>query len=513
MPQREMHPRRCVLRRTRRWPTPAVQPLRLFQKRIPCHVRLRLPSPHSATWVLAETGTSALFSLFSMLLISRVIGPEASGTGAVAIAAFLLMDLFCASLFTDALVQRLLLARRHAHSAVTVQVLVGCLAALLLVLLAPHLAAGAEAPEVQPLCWALAPLLPLSAFSGSSAGLVLRQRRYRLLALRAIIGLPLALIAGLLTAHAGWGAFAMVAQQAGATVVTFLLLLGLGGFRLRPRVSRRALAELWPVAGPQIMAVMVQAGRYRLFVLALGMVASEAVVAVCNIAFRLLDAALGVVWGSVSRLSLPRLSALQHDRLALAEAYGDLAQLQALLGMPIAAGVALTAPDLVRALMGPAWAEAADAARVVGAMAVLSFCWGDAGSLFVALGKTRRNLAISCITLAVPVIALLVVKPETAVGVAACWSATVLASAPLLTTLVLQELGRSPFWLLRRIAPALLATGCMVVTVLLLQRETRLPPLASLLLCATAGAAVFGLVAWLALGRRRPAGLRVVPAQ
>ena len=471
----------------------------------------RFPSATSSAWVIAETATSAVFSLFSLMLIARVIGPEAAGTGSVAIAAFLLADLASASLFTDALVQRLALTERHARSAVTVQVAVGLLGGMLLAMLAPGLARGAEAPEVLPLTLALAGLLPFSAFSGATAGLVLRGQRYRLLAMRVLIGQPVALTAGLLVAHAGFGPWAMVAQQAGATLATFLLLALFGRHRLRPRLSGRAIADLWPVAGPQILSVIVLAGRYRLFVLALGLLAAEAVVAVCNVAFRLVDSALGVVWGTTGRLALPRFSALQDNPARLSEAYGEIAQLQALMGMPVAAGVALTAPDLVHALLGPAWSEAANAARVVAWVAVLSFVWGDAWNLFVARGKTRHNLMVSTVTMLVPLVLLLLFRPGTAMGVAACWAASTLVVTPWLTWLVLRELQQSPLWLLRRIAPALAATGAMSLAVLLLRREIALPPFPELLLEALVGALVFAAVAWLALGRRMPRALAAAP--
>ena len=442
--------------------------------------------------------------------IARVIGPDAAGLGAVAIAAFLLADLACASLFTDALVQRPALSEHHVRSALTVQVLVGAGGALALALLAPAIARAADAPEVRPLVLALAALLPFSAFSGASAGLVLRDQRYRLLALRALLGQPLALAAGLLIAAGGHGAWALIGQQATATLVVFALMLALGRHRLRPAVAGRALAELWPVAGPQILAVIVTAGRYRLFVLALGVVATEAVVAVCNVAFRLLDSALNVVWSSVPRLSLPRLSALQANRGAMAEAYGHLAQLQALMGMPIAAGIALTAPDLIRAMLGPVWLDAAEATRLAGWVAVLSFIWGDPGSLFVALGKTRRNLALSVAALAVPLATLLLARPETPFGVAVCWASSTVFMAPWVVWLVLNELKRSPLWLLGRIAPALAATAAMAAAVVLLQETAArgLPPLARLAVSAAAGALVFSAVAWLTLGRQMPRGLR-----
>jgi PST family polysaccharide transporter len=426
------------------------------------------------------------------------------------VAAFLLVDLACASLFTDALVQRAALSERHIRSALTVQVLVGAGGALALALLAPVVARLADAPEVSPLVLALAPLLPFSAFSGASAGLVLRDHRFRLLAMRAILGQPLALAAGLLLAAQGYGAWALVGQQVAATAVTFALMLALGRHRLKPAIARRALADLWPVAGPQVLSVIVHAGRYRLFVLALGAVTTEAVVALCNVAFRLLDAALAVVWGSVFRLSVPRLSALQGNRAALAEAYGHLAQLQALMGMPIAAGIALTAPDLVQALLGPAWSDAADATRLAGAVAVLSFAWGDPSSLFLALGKTKRNLMLAAVAMAVPLAILLLARPATPFGVAVCWASSTVVMAPWVVWLALRELERSPLWLFNRIAPALAATAAMAAAVALLENTIArdLPPLARVVASAVVGASVFSAVAWLALGRRAPLGLQ-----
>lgn len=469
----------------------------------------RLPAARSPSWVIAETATAAVFSFFSLMLIAKVIGPEAAGLGAIAIAAFLLADLACASLFTDALVQRAALSEHHIRSALTVQVLVGVAAALVLAALAPAIARAAEAPQVSSLILALAGLLPFSAFSGASAGMVLRGQRYRLLALRALLGQPLALTAGLLLAAEGHGAWALIGQQAVTTAVTFVLMLALGRHHLRPAVARQALADLWPVAGPQILSVIVTAGRYRLFVLALGVVTTEAVVAVCNVAFRLLDSALTVVWGSMARLSIPRMSALQSNRSGLAKTYGDLAQLQALMGMPIAAGIALTAPDLIRALLGPVWLDAAEATRLVGWVAVLSFAWGDPGSLFLALGKTKRNLVLSVLALAAPLAALLVVRPATPFGVAVCWASSTVFMAPIVVWLALSELKRSPLWLLGRIAPALAATAAMSLAVVLAQETFArdLPPLARLVVGATVGVCVFVPTAWLSLGRRPPQGL------
>ena len=139
---------------------------------------------------------------------------------------------------------------------------------------------------------------------------------------------------------------------------------------------------------------------------------------------------------------------------------------------------------------------------------MLSFCWGGPGSLFLALGKTKRNLLLSAVMLAVPVAAHLVGRPTTVVGVAVCWASGIIVLAPWLIWLVLHELKRSPLWLLGRIAPALIATAAMAAAVMLLQRTLArdLSPVADLAASAAVGVCVFSGVAWLALGRRSPRG-------
>jgi PST family polysaccharide transporter len=468
---------------------------------------LRIPSSRSPVWVLAETATAAIFSLFSMLVIGRVIGPHAAGTGMIAIAVFALLDLPGATLFPDAIVQHRNLGRRHAASALTVATLVGCTTGLLLAGLAPLLARWSDAPEVEALCLALAPMLPLSAFGGAGSGLILREHRFAPLASRVLIGQPLALAAGLGLAATGWGPWAMIGNQMVATVISFVVVLWFGRLWMRPRVDGAALRELWPVALPQVMAVAVMVGRYRLFLVALGLITTEAVLAVSHFAFRMLDAALVVVWQSTGRISMPRLCALQGDRDAMAESFGDLAQLQALLGMPIAAGIALTAPDLVHALLGPAWAGAAPAAQIVGVASILTFVHGDTLSLFVARGKAKWNILINVAALLVPLAVLLVLRPATPSGAALAWASQSLLLPPVLTWLVLREVGRPLSWLLARIAPAVVATAAMSVVVVAVQASVHLSAGAELMVSALSGAVIYGAVVWVMLGRRPPRAL------
>ena len=172
------------------------------------------------------------------------------------------------------------------------------------------------------------------------------------------------------------------------------------------------------------------------------MLVAETVVAVTHIAFRLLDVAMAVVTGAASRLAMPRLAALQNDRAALAEAYGDLAQLQALIGLPVAAGLAITAPRLIEILMGGPWIGAAEPARLVALAAIPGFLVGPAPALWLALGRTRMNLLMQLVAFTLPLLGLLVLRPQDAAAAALCWVLGSLAVPPIQLAVTLRALHR-----------------------------------------------------------------------
>jgi O-antigen/teichoic acid export membrane protein len=267
-----------------------------------------LPGPQGAAWIVAETATSAVFSLVGLLFVARVIGPQQAGLGALAASAFLLIEGPASMLFGDALMQRRDLTPEHIATAFWVTLGVSLAAAGLLVLLAPLIAAASGLPEMVPMLQVLALLLPLSGLGGMFSGLALRDRWYRLLALRTLLGQPLALAVGVGAGMHGAGAWALVAQQSVASIAGFALMaLWFRDWRTvgpKPRIDRPALKELWAVAGPQVTALVVMTGRYRAFLLVLGLTSSELVVAATHVAFRMVDVAGSIVVSAIGRLSV-----------------------------------------------------------------------------------------------------------------------------------------------------------------------------------------------------------------
>jgi len=473
----------------------------------------RIPGPSAPAWVLAESLASAMFSFGSLLLIGRVIGPAAAGLGGLPIASFLLLEIVAGALFSNSLVQRTALSHKHVGSAVVTSLALGLLCAVLLVVVTPLFGSAAEVPMLRALSLALAPLLPMAAFAGTVSGLLLRERQFRMLSLRLLIGQPVALACGLAAARLGGGAWAMVAVQVVAVVITFVLMLSSARARVRFAFDLSALRDLLRIALPSLLGTFVSCGKYRFFLIGLGAFVAPAVLALSNFAFRFLDALLSLVFQGIGRIGVSNLCRLQHDRDALAEYYGELTRLLALIGFALCAGVALVAPDLVCVLMGPAWAPSGRALVVAASVSSLSCLFGDYASLFLAVGKPRLNLLLAIFSMGVSISALLALRPHTPMQAALAWSAEAAVLAPVMTGLVLRELDRPLRWLAMKILPAVIATLAMILAVCLAQQIPFPDRVTRLISAVAVGAVTYGAVAWIALGRTLPVAFTHAPAR
>ena len=131
-------------------------------------------------------------------------------------------------------------------------------------------------------------------------------------------------------------------------------------------MTARRCATSGPSPGRRSRRCSSIVGESRLFLIALGFIAGHTVVALSHAALQMLNGVFGIIFHSAARIGLPGLCAERRTGARLAETYGELAQLQALLGLPMTVGTALVAPAMVQVLLGPESTDVGSAAQVVG---------------------------------------------------------------------------------------------------------------------------------------------------
>ena len=414
-------------------------------------------------WSGFEAAISAVLSFASAFVVARLVGPAEVGVGAAVVAVHVLLWVSVNALFADALVQRSAIDDVTVSSALVASLAIGCAAAVLQAALGRPLAWALGDSRLTTMSMVLALPLPLVSAAGPVQGLLTRNRDYRTLAWRTVAGQGLGTLAGIASALAGAGAWALVAQQ--------LLISGGGALALllrcpvRPRlaVNTQRLRALLRIGLPLTASVLVQQARYRLFALLIGGTAGAAALGQVHMAFRLVDGVRELVSTAQWRLMLPLLSERQDDLPALRSGVDRCLAWSSLLVFPLCAAMAVAIQPLVATLLGPVWQPSGRAALpLIGLMAWLFLAF-PAGVAVVARGAPRYTLIANLAGTMTTMLGVLLIRPVTPLQAVLVWLGAQAIVSPYLLLAGARVLHTAPLRPLRAgvplLAAALLATA------------------------------------------------------
>ncbi len=381
-------------------------------------------------WSGAEAATSAILAFASAFIVGRLIGPAEVGIAAAVIALHVLLWVAVNSLFADALVQRINLNRTTVSSALLASIAVGCTAALV--------QAGTAAPlrwlfadhRLIPMSFLLALPLPLVGAAGPVQGLLTRERAYKTLALRTLIGQGLGTAIGIGSALGGAGAWALVLQQLTISAVGAITLVLHCPVRFGLTADRRSLSELLRIGFPLTASTLTYHARYRVFALLIGGTAGAAALGQVHMAFRLVDAVRDVAFTAQWRLMLPILAKHQDDVPALHNAMDRCLAWASLFAFPLCGILAVSIQPLVALLLGPVWQPSGVAALPLIALAAWLFLAFPAGVAVIARGEPRYALIANIAATAATFLGVLLIRPVTPLHAVLIWLAAQMFVSP-----------------------------------------------------------------------------------
>lgn len=373
---------------------------------------------------------SAALSLLTSFAIARIIGPSELGIGAAATAVHVVLWVVVNALFADPLVQRPTVNDRMLSSAFWASTIVGCLAVLLQAGSGWGLAWMLDDRRLVPMALILALPLPLVGAAGVIQGLLTRERAYRRLALRTLIGQGLGTAVGMAAAFAGAGGWALVCQQAVTSFAGALALLIGRGWRPARCLDRQAVKSLLLLGVPLTAATLVLIGRYRLFAVLIGGSAGAAVLGQVHIAFRLVDTVRELTFTALWRLMLPALSEHQHDRAGMLAQVDRWLRRTACVIFPLCIVLALLLTQVVAVVMGPNWAQAGRAAVPLVGLMALSTLMFPSGVALIAVGQARFTLYGNLASLVAGCAGVIAFRPADPWHAVMIWTVTQLLVCP-----------------------------------------------------------------------------------
>ncbi|MEO0078644.1 MAG: lipopolysaccharide biosynthesis protein, partial [candidate division WOR-3 bacterium] len=351
---------------------------------------LRSAAARGAVWTAVAQIGGQLVMLGVNVVLARLVSPAEFGTASMALVSALVLSAVTQMGLGAAIVQRPKLEARHYDTAIWMSVLTGAGLGVAFCASAVPMANLLKNPALVPVLRLYSALFLLGGMSSVQGALLTREFRFRDLALAglgarlagALVSVGLAFL-GLGVMAIAWGYVALNTLNAVLTMVLSRQLRRPGG-----TFSLAALKEMLGF-GSGIMGMnLLNQLANGLDVLVVGRVMGASNTGFYSVANQLVTYVPSRLGATLSTVAFPAMARVQEDKPRLARAYLELTGFTALVTLPMLAGTAVLARDLVPLLFSAKWSSAAvlvPALSVYGAVVAFDWVWTQA---LKALGRS-----------------------------------------------------------------------------------------------------------------------------
>jgi PST family polysaccharide transporter len=415
-------------------------------------------------WTATAKWATQLLTWGSVLVAARMLSPADFGlmemAGIVTLVAMVLADFGIGA----AVVQMRELEKSRIAQVNTVSILLGVIAVLLGAAVAPLLAWFYRAPALTLLVSVNSLGFLITSLQVVPNALLQRDLDYRRLSLAEAAHAAVQASATVICAVAGMGYWTfVVAAFSGRGIATLLAWYWRpAGFALpRWREIGAPLRFGSQVAVTNIMSTLF----VMMDTIVVGRVLGESRLGQYRIAINLGGAPAEKVGQLIMRVTGPLFARVQADVVLMRRYFFYVTEVLALVMFPLSIGLALTAEEVIRVILGARWEEAIEPMRWLALYTAVRSLQTIANQALISLRETRFLMALSISNLVVMTAAFVVAAPHGLGMVAAAW----LVAAPLtaLPSLlrVFHRMEFSPGHYLRALGSAAAATLAMAVAV------------------------------------------------
>jgi lipopolysaccharide exporter len=476
-------------------------------------------------WTTAATVLTAVLQIGYTAVMARLLDPAAFGLVAMAGVVLRFGSYFAEMGLGHALVQRTDINAADIRATFTASLGLGLLVAGLAWLAAPLAVLFLKNEAVIPLVRVQSLGFAIVGLGATAVSLLRREMRFEAIAKIEVTAYVLGYGGvGVTLAWLGAGVWSLVvaslAQQFFAAVLSYAVVR----HSLRFIFHREPYAKLLGYGGRVSVVGFLEFVNGNLDTLLIGRLLGSVLLGIYNRAYMLLYLPMYFLTNSLARVAFPAFSKIQNDLPRVRALYLTSSTLIATVVLPVCAGVAVAAPELVQVLLGPRWAASVPILRVLCISIPLSMTTLFAGVVADARANLQQKIILNIEFMLLLASLFWLLKGYGLAGIAAAIGTGEVVRTFLYMRITHRDIDIPYGRLLAIYKPGLLnaaAVGISLLAVAAAVRPLHFPPLLALLTLMAGGAVVLSLVVlrWpstelqplLHQGLGRVQGLRVLP--
>lgn len=289
------------------------------------------------------------------ILIARLLVPEDYGVIAMLGIFLAVSQTFIDSGFGTALIRKIDRTETDFSTVFYFNIIVAAVLYLILFFSAPAIARFYDTPLLEPVTRVIALNLIISSLSGIHNAKLSIAIDFKSKAKASIISSLVTGIIGLWLAYAGYGVWALVAQNISLRVVWTLMMWIIVKWRPKLVFSWKSFKELFSFGSKLLASGLLDTVYNNLYTLVIGKVFSHTILGVYSKANSLAQFPSSNITGVLQTVTFPVLSTIQNEEDRLSDAYKRFLKLSAFVVFPLMIGLSAVADPFIRIVLTDKW--------------------------------------------------------------------------------------------------------------------------------------------------------------
>lgn len=360
-------------------------------------------------WSYLQTGVIVVLQLSYTATMSRLLADEAFGLLALAQLVVNFGQYFAQLGVGRALIQRKHLTDDHVRAAFTSSMVLGSGMTVLVWALAPQIAGIFQEPEFVPVLRMMAVTFVLAGVGSTAQSLLLRELRFRELAFIMTFAIFFGyIIVGIGSALLGGGVYSLVAAVLAVNVAGSSLKVWRARHPMRFSASRQSYGELYVYGTKTSFTQVLEYLGNNLDTFVAGRYFAVGLLGQYNRAFYLVQLPIEYLVQNLSGVLFPSMAKIQDEVDRLRGSYLAVVKMIGSLMVPMLAGLAVAAAEVVEVVLGPGWEHTATAVPLLSGAAAFKVLSRFPVVLAEASNKLNAKLVVEVGSIALFAIALMI---------------------------------------------------------------------------------------------------------
>jgi PST family polysaccharide transporter len=393
---------------------------------------LKRKSVRGGTVTMVSQAISITIQLASTVILARLLSPEDYGIIAMVLAVTSFAGVFRDLGLSPAAIQKKDLTRGQQSNLFWLNVATGMLLTILVSGVSPLVVWFYGKPELLWITVALSFNFVIGSFGSQHGAMLVRNMQFVRYSIPGLSGAFLSLAVSIALAMHGWSYWSLVWGNLSGAVLTTILMIVLSPFRPSWIEKSTGIREMVKFGANVTAFDFINYFHRNLDNVLIGKYVGAEALGLYSRGYALLLLPINTLRGPINAVGFPALSRLQDQPEAYRNYFRKLANLLALISMPLAAFLFVSVEEVILVLLGPDWGGVVPIFSVLALVAFVQPTVTLWGMVCLSRGMSRRYLHLGIFNTVCSAIGFTAGLPWGAVGVAAGYAiATYVTAAPI----------------------------------------------------------------------------------